>query len=243
MNACLASTPATDSASNIEQKFLDFISAADYPCVGAKTAASRGGIQFAAAQDLRANLCDRKIARALQGFAVATTRQAMFVSMVVTFEGTPLLSEVEFENALWSRLQAIHEIDAHDHPWDNSVSRDPASPDFALSIGGRAFFIIGLHPGASREARRFACPALVFNLHSQFEQLRKESRFRRISGIIAKRDQTFSGSVNPMLAEHGASSDAPQYRGRQVDADWRCPFKATEAIHDSANCPAQRHRV
>lgn len=220
---------------DIEQKFRDLIGASEYPCVGAKTALTHDSIQFVVAGDLRLSDNDAFIARALQQFAVVTEPAAMFVSMVVLFEDTPPLSENVFEDALWQRLQAIHDIDAHTFAWDADVSDDPASPDFAFSVGGRGFFVIGMHPGASRKARRFDCPALVFNLHDQFEQLRREGRFDKFSDIIADRDRTFCGSVNPMLAQHGESSDAPQYSGREVDADWRCPFhsRRVSSPHDS----------
>ena len=43
-------------------------------------------------------------------------------------------------------------------PWDPRVSDDPANPHFAFSVGGTAFFVVGLHPQASRIARRTPCP-------------------------------------------------------------------------------------
>lgn len=230
MPDCLAEPrfPSTDPRADVRQRFHDFIDAPDYPCVGAKTALSRGNIRFVAAGDLRSRACDMAIAHALQRFAATAEDSAMFVTCVVLFEDTPRLHERPFELALWRRLQAVHDIDAATHPWDPEVDHEPASPDFAFSVGGRGFFVIGLHPGASREARRFDCAALVFNLHSQFEQLRRQGRFDRISHIIGKRDRALCGSANPMLAQHGDCSDAPQYSGREVDADWHCPFHARQ---------------
>ena len=35
------------------------------------------------------------------------------------------------------------------------------------------------------------------------------------------RDEALAGSRNPMLARHGRSSEARQYSGRAVDANWR----------------------
>jgi FPC/CPF motif-containing protein YcgG len=95
-----------------------------------------------------------------------------------------------------------------------------------MSLGGRAFYVIGLHPGASRRARRFPCTALVFNLHSQFEMLRGDGRYDRLRAAITGRDIEYSGSLNPMLKPHGEASEARQYSGRVVGADWRCPFSA-----------------
>ena len=66
---------------------------------------------------------------------------------------------------------------------------------------------------------------LVFNLHAQFERLRAEGRYEKLRASILERDQALAGSVNPMLARHGEASEARQYSGRVVDADWRCPMQ------------------
>lgn len=94
-----------------------------------------------------------------------------------------------------------------------------------MSFGGEAFFVVGLHPGASRPARRFAQPALIFNLHDQFEQLRAEGRYETMREKILRRDEALAGSRNPMLARHGEISEARQYSGRAVDGAWACPFR------------------
>jgi FPC/CPF motif-containing protein YcgG len=65
---------------------------------------------------------------------------------------------------------------------------------------------------------------MVFNLHRQFAQLRDEDRYHRFSEAIIERDVAFDGSANPMLDEHGSSSEARQYSGRVVGEDWVCPF-------------------
>jgi len=85
--------------------------------------------------------------------------------------------------------------------------------------------VVGLHPRASRPARTFAKPTLVFNLHDQFEELRRAGKYEGMREKIMVRDEALAGSRNPMLARHGESSEARQYSGRIVDADWRCPFK------------------
>ncbi|WP_197430657.1 YqcI/YcgG family protein, partial [Methylobacterium sp. CCH5-D2] len=73
--------------------------------------------------------------------------------------------------------------------------------------------------------RRFEAPVLVFNLHDQFERLRAEGRYERLRETILARDVDLAGSVNPMLARHGERSEAVQYSGRAVPADWACPFR------------------
>lgn len=195
-----------------------------YPCLGAKSASKRGTLDYLRAGDLLDDGHDVDITRALQAFAARVGAGETFVSLAVLFPESPRLSELEFETALWQRLQAIHEVDREQHDWDPAVGNNPQLPHFSMSVGGRGFFVIGLHANASRLARRFHCPALVFNLHSQFEQLRAEGRYEKLRGAIVQRDVLFSGSSNPMLATYGERSEARQYSGRAVSEDWVCPF-------------------
>ena len=103
-----------------------------------------------------------------------------------------------------------------------------------MSFGGEAFFVVGLHPRASRPARRFEAPAMVFNLHDQFEALRASGRYDRLRETILDRDLAMAGSLNPMLAPHGTESAARQYSGRAVGEGWECPFSGRGDISDAA---------
>ena len=217
---------ARTSSPGAPQRFLDRVSRSGFPCVGAKSAASHEGIEFFEAGDLREGRADAELLSKLQDFVARTPADALFVSFVAIFADTPKLDEAAFESALWQRLQALQALDAREHAWDPTVSADPASPEFSMSFGGRAFYIVGLHPGAHRRARRFPCAALVFNLHSQFETLREDGRYEKMRAAITQRDVVYSGSRNPMMTVHGESSEARQYSGRVVGADWRCPFAA-----------------
>jgi len=160
-------------------------------------------------------------------FAARYRRQPdLFQSFAVVFEGPSDLDEEGFERHLWNRVQSLADKDAWlGHPWDGRVAPEPDSPHFSLSFAGEAFFVVGLHPNASRPARRFSSPALVFNLHAQFEQLREAGRYEKLRSSILQRDEALAGSVNPMLARHGEVSEARQYSGRVVDEEWRCPFR------------------
>jgi FPC/CPF motif-containing protein YcgG len=213
-------------ASSHSQRFLDRVARPDFPCVGAKSAAAQEGIEFFEAGDLRCPRDDAALLARLQLFAAREPDDTLFVSFVAIFPDTPKLSEEEFETALWQRLQALHELDARNFRWDPSVSADPADPAFSMSFGGRAYYVVGLHPAANRRARRFPFAALVFNLHSQFETLREDGRYDKMREAITERDIAYSGSRNPMLKVHGEASEARQYSGRLVGSEWRCPFSA-----------------
>ena len=210
------------------------IADATFPCVGAKAALAQDNISFEVAGDLRCPHDDVALVGALQAFARDAGNDDVFLSKVLLFPSTPKLDEPAFEQALWQRLQALHRVDAAHFEWDPAVSDDPASPQFSLSIGRRGFYVVGLHPGASRPARRFPVAALVFNLHSQFEALRADGRYARLRDVITQRDVAYSGSRNPMLAIHGEQSEARQYSGREVGSEWRCPFAREAGHHDAA---------
>lgn len=106
---------------------------------------------------------------------------------------------------------------------DQGVSENPADPNFRFCLEGEAYYVIGLHPGASRPGRRAPRPMLVFNLHRQFEELRRRGRYESVRDTIRERDLAANGSINPALDDFGSSSEARQYAGRQVEEDWQCP--------------------
>ena len=56
------------------------------------------------------------------------------------------------------RHHAVHEADPEGARWADGVSPDPDDAHFSFSVGGRAFFVVGLHPLSSRLARRFRWP-------------------------------------------------------------------------------------
>ena len=133
--------------------------------------------------------------------------------------------ELDFERRLWRHLQGMHRCDRLDFEWAPGVSSDPQSPDFSFSIAGRAFFVVGLHPRASRLARRAPMPSIAFNFHSQFEQLRASGKFDKMQRVIRARDIALQGHTNPVLSPYGEASEARQYSGRDLGVAWACPFR------------------
>lgn len=208
--------------------FESFIRRGDYPCVGAKAALAKGQIRYLFARDLGSAWDDLRLHREIVAFARRQQRSfKLFSSLVVIFRTPQALPEADFERLMWERLQSLHDKDRWlGFAYDPEVSADPASPSFSFSLGGSAFFLVGLNPGSNRRARRFRRPALVFNLHRQFEMLRGQGAYSSMRSKILSRDVAFSGSINPMLAVHGETSEARQYSGRRTSADWQCPFHA-----------------
>ena len=215
----------------LRQAFEGHISDKGFPCVGAKSALARGTLRVLAGRDITSAWNDMKIHDALLEWAYAYRDDPGGLrSLAVIFEGPLDLTEEEFEGHMWDRIQSLADKDAwRGQPYDKSVSPDPDDVHFSLSFGGEAFFVVGLHPNASRPARRFDNPIMVFNLHDQFEKLREEGRYERMRKAILERDEALAGDVNPMLARHGEASEARQYSGRLVDPAWQAPFRDKRA--------------
>jgi hypothetical protein len=224
--------PRTDAVNQLRYEplcasFRAFIANEQFPCVGAKSAAATGGLDILVANDLREGENDDVILHALRrANRKADLDRRGFQSLAVLFEQPGVVDEAVFERLLWQRLQSLADRDtAMGCTRDPLVSASPDNPDFAVSFGGKAYFVVGLHPGASRPARRFSHAALVFNRHDQFVALREQGQYERMREQIIKRDIALAGTANPMLARHGDHSAARQYSGRNTRSDWTCPFR------------------
>ena len=218
--------------------FRGFVLNPDFSCVGAKSAVMHESYRLGVYDQLGGEGETAGLSRDLFTFSrevAATADDGEFRTFVAIFRGPTDLDEAAFERALWDQLRALNRLDSAFHGWDPAVSDDPANPHFGFSFAATAMFIVGLHPHSSRAARRFPWPTLVFNPHAQFENLREEGRWDRLQQVIRQREQNLQGSLNPNLADHGAATEARQYSGRAVEADWQAPFSrmATSAV----GCP------
>ncbi|SDO77491.1 hypothetical protein SAMN04489867_0551 [Pedococcus dokdonensis] len=212
-----ASTPPDAIADGLAAMVLH----PDYPCLGARSVFNRERATVVVLERLATEESTTTLVEALTRFGRDTDRAGGFASLVAVFRAADVADEAEFEELLWRQLEQLHEVDHQ--PWDPRVSDDPGSPHFAFSVGGTAFFVVGLHPHASRIARRTPLPTLVFNLHEQFEELRASDRFDRMRDTIRRRDTELQGSLNPMVEDHGRGSEARQYSGRVVPSGWEAP--------------------
>lgn len=210
--------------------FLEFVDDGPFPCVGAKAALAHDAISLHELGRLGDRGNDASLLDRLGAFAAMLEAggpdDGPLYSLVALFRGPRDTDERRFEALLWAQLQRLHDLDARrGRHWAGDVSRDPDDPRFSLSLAGHPFFVIGLHPGASRRARRFAWPAIVFNPHRQFERLRADGRYSKMQSAIRQRDVALQGSINPNLADFGEASEARQYSGREAGPAWKCPLR------------------
>jgi FPC/CPF motif-containing protein YcgG len=207
--------------------FNKFILEKDHPCVMAKTVFSSKKYILRSYKNFGSDMAARKIfydislyLRNLKDISDG------FYSFIAVFDDESNLNELQYEVLLWQQLQKIHNLDHTS--WDSKVSSDPQADNFSFSILGQSFYIVGMHPNSSRDARKSPKPTLIFNLHSQFERLKDNNVYERVKKIIRERDKMKNGSVNPMMLDFGEKSEAPQYSGRKVEDNWVCPFSSKD---------------
>lgn len=211
----------TDAHSQLRHQILGQF----FPCTGAISAFSQKSYRFGLYPELACDRAVRAVCHDLYEFCHEFPGvDDHFITFIAMFRGPAIQSEQHFEDTLWDQLQAMHTLDSKFFAWDKNVASDPTSHHFSFSIGGRAMYVIGMHPESSRLARTRPYPTMVFNLHEQFDRLRARGKFETMKQTIRAREMTFQGSTNPMLTNFGENSEARQYSGRAVPADWTCPF-------------------
>jgi uncharacterized protein len=207
----------------IRTEFQEFIIDNNHPCVMAQTVFSMDKVDFHVYENLGSKQTSAKILKDLKSYIENYDFESNdFLTFFAVFKGRNEFTEVQFEELLWKQLQFLHELD--DQPWDPEVASDPEDDNFSFSIGGKAFYMVGMHPNSSRIARQSPYPAIAFNLHRQFEKLREMGSYQTVRDRIRERDLELQGSNNPMLEDFGHSSEAKQYSGRKVGEEWKCPF-------------------
>jgi uncharacterized protein len=184
--------PRLRTKTGVPEDLAAFVGSDLFPCVGAKSALARSRLTVFEAGTFLDPRSNGDLHRGLMRFGAGLSDDENGVaSFACLFDAAPILSEQDFEAALWQRLQGLHDIDAErGFEWAEGVGKEPGAHDFSFSIGGVAYFVVGLHPGASRAARRFCRAALVFNAHEQFEQLRRVPLREDAADYSRTRDST-----------------------------------------------------
>jgi FPC/CPF motif-containing protein YcgG len=226
MTKAMPASPPLDVPSSLRARIITdvvaFVGDARYPCLGARSSLRAGGLRVRIYGPMSAERTTSALSKDLALFAVESGASRGFAAMMAVFVESAPETELAFEGRLWDQLDAVSATD--ETTWAESVSADRDDPRYAFSFAGRPFFVVGMHPESSRHARRLAWPALVFNPHEQFRQLRASNRFERLRAAIRRRDIALQGTINPNLADAGEASEARQYSGRDSGAATACPF-------------------
>ena len=239
VNAYDPAVPPSACVQMVHDRFRDFVLDPAFSCLGAGAAVRRNAYRLGVYRELGSEAATAGLAHDLYTYVQELPRLASgFTTFVASFSGPGTLDEAGFERLLWGQLQRLHDVDYRHHRWDPAVGADPEGADFSFSFAGQAFFVVGLHAGRSRIARRFPWPTLVFNAHQQFSRLRERGQFAKMQALIREREQALQGSLNPNLSNFGERSEARQYAGRPVGDAWQCPFQPHGVEQTLATGPA-----
>lgn len=212
-----------ETKGNYKQLFQQFILEKDHPCIMAQTVFKMDQVDFHTYEDFGSQQTARALFKDLRKYIEKYDFESNeFFTFLAVFIEDQEYSEKEFEEKLWQQLQFLHDEDPLD--WDPTVQSDTQDPDFSFSLGGKAFYIVGMHPNSSRKSRQTPFTAIAFNLHWQFEKLREMNTYHTVRDKIRERDSLLQGDINPMLEDFGSQSEANQYSGRKVGEEWKCPF-------------------
>ncbi|MCC5035511.1 YqcI/YcgG family protein [Streptomyces sp. WAC 00631] len=210
-----------------------------FSCLAGRSAWRQGGITHRHYERFGGSESARLLALDLAEFVgSADWDSRSFTSFIATFEDPRGLDEAGFEQHLWQQLQALHEYDAETHRWADGYSSDAQSGEFAFSVAGHPFFVIGLHPNHVRLGRRPPFPMLAFNSHVQFRRIKAAGMWDRLADKIRKQDIKLQGDINPNLQEYEQLSEARRYSGSRKPADWQCPFRARSGVANGAGAAA-----
>lgn len=224
------SSPLYDRELNEQQQqlfnaFKDKILSDSFCCIGAKTALATKNLRFGFYDKFKDPEVTQGLAHDIYEFMrERDDLSPHYTTFIAVFANDTSGCEYSFEKNLWEQLQLLHDLDAEHHEWDEKVASDPSDDHFSYSFANKSFFVVGLHPNASRTSRTFPYTALVFNSREQFDRLREDQLFEPLKAGIRKNEMRINGSLNPMITDYGESSEAPQFSGRFVDKDWKCAF-------------------
>ncbi|WP_158942353.1 guanitoxin biosynthesis heme-dependent pre-guanitoxin N-hydroxylase GntA [Streptomyces sp. ERV7] len=204
----------------VHNQFRTLMLSEPYPCLGGSAAVRQGNYALGVYSSLGSAEAVARCTEDLMGFLDEHPAASHPVAaLVAVFDGPVHIDEEGFERSLWAQLQGMRRLDGSRPGATVTEPVRVTEQDEGFVFSGRPFFVVGLHPAASRWARRFAWPTLVFNSLTHDEYLRRRGQYERMQTKIRERDARLQGSVNPAV-------DLPQvaqFSGRMVGPDWQCP--------------------
>ncbi len=215
----------------MKEQFKKHVAKSSFPCLNAKIALKRNAFHFnlydTLATEDTTHLLWHNLIKFIDYQSLLWKQNHMLTTYVACFRTPKNMSEDAFEILLWKQLRLLHMEDVKNgQKWATNYSDNPLDPHFGFSVGKRAFFIVGLHPNSSRKARQFLTPAIVFNSHDQFTNLRRLDMITEMRQVIRNNDQCYNGSINPNLIPNDENSVAFEYSGKRIQPGWTPDFKS-----------------
>lgn len=198
----------------------------NYPCIPAQKSYGRGEYFLGIYGDFGLGTRSRQMAKDLLHFrSVQKKSSSIYMSFLAVFQSNAELSEEIFEEKMWKELSYLSSYEDLSPQWDPAFSSDPTNSRFCFSLGGEAFFVVGMHQLSSRLARKLPFPVMVFNLFEQFEELERRGKYESFVKTIRERDRQYQGFINPMVEKYADIWESIQFSGRANSPAWKCPFQ------------------
>jgi uncharacterized protein len=208
----------------IAEHMVDHIECKCFPCAMGKTAVANNAFNVGVYN----TMCESEDIRALYQDIkswLTAPYEGDYRTLLVGFSAH-MTDHDDFHNQLFRMLWKLREMEPESRDVPKGVSDDINSPEFAVSLAGKAFFVVGLSPTSPRLSRRTAFAGVAFNLHEQFQKLRADGKMAAVENIVRKRDTLLQGNINPLLAAHGNASAALQYSAKEISSPAQCPYHA-----------------
>lgn len=208
-----------------EQDISSLVFGDNYPCIAALKTLSTRQYEVGVYGTLGEGVHSQRLASALLAYRDKQKQtDSLELAYFAVFPELIQMDEEDFEQRLWQELFYLTEVPSIDHTWDPAFSNNPNDKNFCFSLGGTAFFVVGLHLNSSRLSRRIRYPTLVFNVYEQFKTLAGRNRYHPMIQANRKRDLMFQGNVNPMSEKYNDVWESIQFSGRDNKENWICPF-------------------
>lgn len=209
----------------VEKEIKNLITQKNYPCVAALSSFYKQDYEVNTYSKM-GQLHQRPQLRndLLSYLAQYLETKSTYFTFWAVFEDSFFNDEEHFEAGLWDELSALTSEKTKAFDQDPRFSSDPTDKRFCFSLGGKAFFVVGLHPQSSRDSRKFPWPTLVFNVYEQFDQLMQKDLYQPMIQQNRKRDVQFQGNINPMVEQYGDDWESIQFSGKKNPGSWKCPF-------------------
>ena len=146
------------------RQLSNFILEKDYPCERIKTVFSQGKVKLKSYRVLGSIEAAEEITTDLKTYISEFKREYnTLTAFIAVFINQKIEDKDEFDRLLLQQLKFIKQCDQiHDAPPVNPV---PGTDNYCLSIVGKPFHIIGLHPKEERETHQAPYPCLAFIQH------------------------------------------------------------------------------
>jgi len=215
-----------ERVSEIEKSMEGLIVQKNYPCVAAIQSFYKKDYRVGLYKNFGQGTHSYELGRDLLRFRdQQKSTQSPFLSFWAVFDNSDDLSEAEFERGLWRELSYMTSYPEFIGSWDPHFSSNPEDKNFCFSLDGTAYYVVGLHPHASRLGRRFPQPTLIFNIYDQFRDLADKGQFFNMVKTNRQREKLYQGNLNPMVEAYGETWESIQFSGQNNSSDWKCPFQ------------------